>query len=146
MPIAYLLPWRAGWKLPLPSPHSCLLKQQWRHRSSLRLGWCQPWPGPGTSLEEPHVRRSRNACHRSAPVLLTRSWFEGSRGRDKQVGKGRGRLLDVILLLWCSVTAVAMVLALRNHILQRLCVKLLSVCCAVYCASTISHFIKAFSD
>lgn len=78
----YLLPWRAAWRRPPPSPRSCPPRPRWRRSSSPWPWRCPPWPGPGNCPEAPPERRSRTAGRRSAPERWTRSWSEGSGGRE----------------------------------------------------------------
>lgn len=68
--------WIFGWRRPLRSPHSSLLRPPWRRSSSSWLSQCPPWPGPGRCLGVPRGRRSRSGCCR-----LTRArWMRSSPG------------------------------------------------------------------
>lgn len=104
-----LLLWRAAWRPPLLSRHSCPQRRRWRRNSSPSLGLCPPWPGPGRSLEEPPLRRSRSACHHSTLELLMHSWSAGSsRGEEKRRALTQARVISVFTLACWSTWTYAL--------------------------------------
>lgn len=68
------------------SRRSCPQRPAWKRSSSPWPWQCPPWPGPGTSREAPHGRRTRSGFCHSARGLWRRSWSVGSETRRQVSG------------------------------------------------------------